>query len=69
MANLTKQEQIQEWSKLYGRTISDEEFMEICFNLNRFFTTLKEWFDDEERTKLENERTCIIGNRTNAGKV
>ena len=58
----TKQEQIQEWSKLYKRPISEEEYnTEICANLNGFFATLRNW-DDEERIKLENERTCSIGN-------
>jgi len=68
MADLTKQQQIQEWSKLYDKPISEEEFAEICQNLNGFFTTLKEWHD-EERMKLENERTYNIGNPVNAGKV
>lgn len=68
MGALTNQQQIQEWSKLYGRPISEEEFAEICNNLSGFFATLKEW-DDDERTKLENERTCSVGNRANAGKV
>lgn len=68
MCALTKQQQIQEWSKLYDRPISDEEFAEICANLNGFFTTLKEW-DDEERTKLENERTCGIGNPDNPSQA
>lgn len=69
MADLTKQQQIiQEWSKLYGKPISEEEFAEICQNLNGFFTTLKEWHD-EERIRLENERTCNIGNPINTSKV
>ena len=69
MSDLSKQREIQEWSRLYRRQISDDEFAEICFSLNGFFSTLKEWADDEERTNLENERTCSIGNRTNACKV
>lgn len=68
MGILTKQQQIQEWSKLYGRAISEEDLAEINTNLNGFFATLKTW-DDEERIKLENERTCGIRNRANAGKV
>jgi len=63
---LTKQEQIQKWSKLYGRPISDEELTEINANLNGFFATLKEW-DDEERIKLENERTCSVRNSNHTG--
>ena len=65
----TKQQQIQEWSKVYDRPISDEELTaEINDNLNGFFTTLKEW-DDEERTKLENERTCSVGNPNNSSQT
>lgn len=56
MANLTKQQQIQEWSKLYGRSISDEELAEINANLNGFFTTLKEW-DDEERMSQDGNKS------------
>ncbi len=54
MDALTKQQQIQEWSKLYDKPISGEEFTEICQNLNGFFTTLKQWSDDEERKLAEN---------------
>lgn len=68
MGNLTKQQQIQEWSKLYGKPIPDEEYAEICVNLNGFFATLKEW-DDEERMKLENERTCSVGNPDNSSQA
>lgn len=56
MGNLTKQQQIQEWSKLYRRPVSEEDFTEICTNLNGFFMTLKQWSDDEERMLAENER-------------
>lgn len=62
---MDKQQQIQEWSKLYGKPISESEYAEICHNLNGFFTTLKEW-NDEERIKLENERTCSVGNTNNS---
>ena len=54
MCALTKQQQIQEWSRLYDRSIPEEEFAEICQNLNGFFTTLKQWSDDEERKLAEN---------------
>lgn len=57
MSSLTKQQQIQEWSKLYGRPISEEEFTEICTNISGFFTTLKQWSDDEERKSIENEQS------------
>ena len=46
---MDKQQQIQEWSRLYDNPISEDEFKEICANLNGFFTTLKQWSDDEER--------------------
>jgi len=45
---MTKQEQIDHRSKLYGRQITEEEYREICDNLNGFFKTLQEW-DKEER--------------------
>lgn len=64
----SKQEQIQEWSKFYSMTISEEELAEISNNLNGFFTTLKKW-NDEERIKLENERTCSVGNSNNSGQT
>lgn len=54
MLQTTKQEQIQEWSRLYGKTISDEEYKGICDNLNKFFSTLKQWSDDDERMLKEN---------------
>jgi len=52
----TKQQSKIEWSKLYGRSVTDEEYKEICFNLKGFFSTLKQW-DDEEKEGLKNERT------------
>jgi len=58
---LTKKQQIQNWKNLYDKQISEQEFAEICDSLNGFFTTLKQW-DEEERTKLENERLSNIGN-------
>lgn len=57
MLQTTKQEQIQEWSKLYGRQVSNEGYEEICYNLNGFFTTLKTW-DDEERKMCKNGQTA-----------
>ena len=67
LCDLIKQE-IQEWAKLYGRKITDEEYNEICYNLNGFFSTLKEW-NDEERIRLENERTCSVGNSNNTSQT
>jgi len=37
-----KKENIAEWSKLYGRQITEEEYREICDNLYNFFTLLHE---------------------------
>ncbi len=54
MVNLTKEEQIKKWNELYKKPISSEEFAEICTNLNGFFTTLKQWSDNEERMLAEN---------------
>jgi len=68
LSNINAQPQIQEWSRRLGRPISNEEFTEICTNLNGFFTTLKTWSDDEERMKLENERIDAEGNFYNANK-
>lgn len=50
-----KEQQIQEWSRLYDKPISDKEFTEICNNLNGFFTTLKQWSETAEKTRSENE--------------
>jgi len=66
---LTKEQQIEGWTKVYGRPISEEEFLEICDNLNGFFTTLKQWSDDEERIKLENERTRGVGNSNKSRQI
>jgi len=38
-----KQSQIKAWSRLYGRQITEEEYREICDNLNGFFRVLFEW--------------------------
>ena len=54
MRNLSRQQQIDQWSKLYGRQISDEEYRCIFQNLNGFFSTLKQWSDDDERMLKEN---------------
>jgi len=39
---MTKQEQIDQCPKLYGRQITEEEYREICDNLSGFFKTLHE---------------------------
>lgn len=56
MDALTKQQQIQGWSRLYDKPISEEELAEMNTNLNGFFTTLKQWSNDEERMLAENEQ-------------
>ena len=33
----------EEWSKLYGTPITDEEYAEICRNLKGFFEVLQQW--------------------------
>lgn len=40
---MDKQEQIKEWSRLYGRQITEEEYREICGNLKGLFGILSEW--------------------------
>ena len=45
---VTKQEQIDQWSKLYGRQITEEEYKQIGDNLSGFFVTLHEWDKKED---------------------
>lgn len=40
---MTKQEQIDRWSKLYGKQITEEDYKQICNNLSGLFKTLYEW--------------------------
>ena len=42
----TKEEQINQWSKLYDRQITEEEYKEICDNLRGFFKLLHEWNEE-----------------------
>jgi hypothetical protein len=49
-----KEKELRQWSKLYGRPLSEEEYVEICTNLSEFFATLKQWSDEEERMLAEN---------------
>ena len=48
---MTKQEQINRWSKLYGRQITEEEYREIRNNLSGFFGVLYEWNKEDKRGK------------------
>jgi hypothetical protein len=45
--------QIEHWSKLYGREITQQEYAEIYQNLNGFFSILEQW-DAAEKVKSEN---------------
>ena len=47
------QEQIKNWSRLYGKPISETEYKEICDNLYGFFSVLHEW-DSAEKKDMEN---------------
>ena len=47
------QQEIDTWSLLYGKRITEEDYKEICENLAGFFLILKRW-DEEEKTKREN---------------
>jgi hypothetical protein len=40
---MDKQSQINEWSRLCGRQITEEEYLEICDNLQGFFSILDGW--------------------------
>jgi thiaminase len=62
MPELTKEEQIKKWAEVYGRPISEEEYREICQNLDGFFNTLKEWVNEEEKRRLKNEQEQFISN-------
>jgi hypothetical protein len=39
---VTKQEQINQWSKLYGRQVTEEEYREVRDNLSGLFKKLHE---------------------------
>lgn len=40
---MTQQEQIEQWSKFYGRQITEEEYRQIGDNLRGYFKLLHEW--------------------------
>lgn len=44
---MAKQEQINQWSNLYGKQITEEEYGEIRDNLSGFFKILHEWVKEE----------------------
>lgn len=60
--NEAEKREIEKWSKLYGKPISEESYREICHNLDGFFTTLKEWAD-EERMEKDEGKQCISHQR------
>ena len=49
-------QQINEWSKLYGKPISEENYKEICSNLKGFFSVLKAFDDEGNINKGENNK-------------
>lgn len=51
MIEQTEQEQIDQWSKLYDKQITEEEYKEICNNLCEFFKLLYEWNKEEKCQK------------------
>lgn len=66
MTDFTEKEQIEGWSKLDGRPISEQEYKNICNNLNDFFSVLKKWNDKE---KLEDEGNCGLRSSNNSGQA
>ncbi len=43
----TNNEGIKEWSKLNGKVITEDDYSEICQNLNGFFEILHQWKQKE----------------------
>lgn len=39
------------WSSLYKKNISQQDYNEICQNLDGFFSILKEWGDKDKEKK------------------
>lgn len=46
-----REENIQEWSRLYGRQISETEYDEICQTLKGFFGILHRWDKEQKEAK------------------
>jgi len=53
---MDKQEQVEEWSRLYGRQITEEKYREICDNLKAYFELLIEADKAEKNRKIEHQR-------------
>jgi hypothetical protein len=51
---LNTEQQIQGWSGLCDKSITEEEYNQIVANLDGFFSVLKSW--DDERKNSKNER-------------
>lgn len=48
---MDKKSQIKEWSRLYGRQITEEEYRQICENLGGFFDILYKWDKEDKENK------------------
>ena len=46
---MNKQAQTKEWSRLYGRQITEEEYRQIRNNLEGFFDILHDWDKKEKQ--------------------
>jgi hypothetical protein len=44
-----------DWEKLYGLSITNTEYGEICANINGFFSILRHW-DKEKVNNYESEK-------------
>lgn len=62
MSILLKEQQIQGWSSLYNKPISEKELAEISDNLNGFFTVLKKWNDETNEINEEINDRRIYSN-------
>jgi hypothetical protein len=52
-SNSDREKSKQDWEKRCGQSLSDEDYKQICANLDAFFTLLQKW-DSENQTKKEN---------------
>jgi len=59
---MDNKKQIEDWSRRYGKPISETEYKNIYENLNGFFTVLKDW-DEVEKRSNENDRDKDIRSR------
>jgi hypothetical protein len=54
---MSREKNIAEWSKLYGRQLSEEEYNEICQNLKNFCGILHKW---EEKKRIQKHTRYIV---------